>query len=43
MIKYNMSKEDAAKLVYFDSGEYLKDFKDQFIKLAERQRASVNE
>lgn len=36
MVKSNVSKEDAAKLVYYDSGAYLKDFKDSFAKLAER-------
>ena len=43
MVKNNVSKEEAGKIVYFDSGLYLRDFKDSFAKLAERQRAGVNE
>jgi hypothetical protein len=43
MIKSNIVKDDAAKLVYYDSGAYLKDFRASFLKLAERQRAGANE
>ena len=36
MVKYNIHKDEAAKLVYYDSGEYLKEFKENFKTVAER-------
>lgn len=41
MIKTNLPKEDAKKIDYYDNGDFVKDFKNTFLKITMRERDEV--
>jgi hypothetical protein len=43
MVKGNLSKEDAKKYIYYESGQFLKEFKESFLAVIERERKKMNE
>lgn len=41
MIKANLAKEDAKKIEFYDNGDFVRDFKNTFLKITNREKEEI--